>query len=64
MTNKIIHYEINGEIGDVKKRIAMFLDNLLTDKPAQAGWLNRRGPVRGGGWINGRGGGGSCVASE
>jgi hypothetical protein len=34
---------------------------LLTEKPAQAGWLNRRGGCcRGGGWING-GGGGSWV---
>jgi len=32
---------------------------LLTDGPAQAGWINRRG-VRGGGWVNG-GGGGSWV---
>jgi len=30
---------------------------LLTDRPAQAGWINRRGGG-GGGWINGRGGGG------
>ncbi len=29
---------------------------LLADKPAQAGWLNRRGCCRGGGWINGGGG--------
>lgn len=28
---------------------------LLADRPAQAGWLNRRGG--GGGWINGSGGG-------
>jgi len=34
---------------------------LLTNRPAQAGWLNRRGGG-GGGWINGRsGGGGSWV---
>ena len=32
---KIVHYEINGEIGDVKKLIARYLDNLLTDKPAR-----------------------------
>jgi hypothetical protein len=32
---------------------------LLTDRPAQAGWINRRGGG-GGGWING-GGGGSWV---
>lgn len=30
---------------------------LLTEKPAQAGWLNRRGCCVGGGWINGGGGG-------
>lgn len=30
---------------------------LLTDKPAQAGWLNRRGCCRGGGWVDGGGGG-------
>jgi hypothetical protein len=32
---------------------------LLTDRPAQAGWINRRGGG-GAGWING-GGGGSWV---
>ena len=26
------------------------------ERPAQAGWLNRRGCCRGGGWINGGGG--------
>jgi hypothetical protein len=33
---------------------------MITDKPAQAGWLNRRGYGYGGGggWINNRGGGG------
>ena len=33
---------------------------LLAERPAQAGWLNRRGCCYGGGggWINGRGGGG------
>jgi len=32
---------------------------VLTDKPAQAGWLNRRGYGYGGsGWLNNRGGGG------
>jgi len=30
---------------------------LLVDKPAQAGWLNRRGCCRGGSWINRRRGG-------
>lgn len=37
---------------------------LLTEKPAQAGWLNRRGGCCvGGGWINRRGGfgGGSWI---
>ncbi len=38
---KIIHYEINGEIGDVKKLIAKYLDNLLTDKPARWTELER-----------------------
>ena len=38
---KIIHYEINGEIGDVKKLIARYLDNLLTDKPARWEELER-----------------------
>ncbi|MEO1494840.1 MAG: POTRA domain-containing protein [Pseudomonadota bacterium] len=32
---KIIHYEINGEIGPVKKQMASLLDNLLTDEPAR-----------------------------
>jgi hypothetical protein len=30
---------------------------VITDKPAQAGWLNRRG-YGGAGWVNNRGGGG------
>jgi hypothetical protein len=30
---------------------------LLTDRPAQAGWLNRRGCCRGGSWVDGGGGG-------
>ncbi len=35
---------------------------LLTNKPAEAGWLNRRGGGwGGGGWLNGRGGGGGWV---
>ncbi len=38
---KIIHYEINGEIGDVKKQIARLLDNLLTDEPATWAELER-----------------------
>ena len=38
---KIIHYEINGEIGDVKKLIARYLDNLLTDEPAKWSELER-----------------------
>jgi len=32
---------------------------LLTERPAQAGWLNRRGGGPGGSWVDGRGGGGS-----
>ena len=32
---RIIHYEINGDIGPVKKHIASLLDNLLTDKAAR-----------------------------
>jgi hemolysin activation/secretion protein len=38
---KIIHYEINGEIGPVKKQIARLLDNLLTDEPARWSELER-----------------------
>ncbi len=38
---KIIHYEINGEIGPVKKQIAGLLDNLLTDEPARWSELER-----------------------
>ncbi len=38
---KIIHYEINGEIGPVKKQMARLLDNLLTDEPAQWSELER-----------------------
>jgi len=30
---------------------------LLTERPAQAGWLNRRGCCRGGSWVDGGGGG-------
>ncbi|MGB5830957.1 MAG: hypothetical protein WBG92_03080 [Thiohalocapsa sp.] len=33
---------------------------LLTDRPAQAAWINRRGGG-GRGWLNGRSGGGSWV---
>ena len=36
---------------------------LLTNRPAQAGWLNRRGG-RGGGWINGKGGSGGSWANR
>jgi hypothetical protein len=32
---------------------------MLPGKPAQAGWLNRRGGGRGGSWVDGRGSGGS-----
>ena len=38
---RIIHYEINGEIGEVKKQIARLLDNLLTDEPARWSDLER-----------------------
>lgn len=38
---KIIHYEINGEIGAVKELIAKYLDNLLTDEPAKWSELER-----------------------
>ena len=34
---------------------------LTSSQNAAAGWVNRRGPVRGGGWINGGGGGGGWV---
>lgn len=30
---------------------------MLSDNPARAGWVNRRGCCRGGGWINGGNGG-------
>jgi hypothetical protein len=30
---------------------------LLSETPARAGWVNRRGCCRGGGWVDGRGGG-------
>lgn len=30
---------------------------LLSERPAQAGWLNRRGCCRGGSWVDGGGGG-------
>lgn len=32
---RIIHYEVNGDIGPVKKQIAALLDNLITDKAAR-----------------------------
>ena len=38
---KIIHYEVNGEIGPVKQQIARLLDNLLTDEPARWADLER-----------------------
>ncbi len=38
---KIIHYEINGEVGAVKQRIARLLDNLLTGEPARWSELER-----------------------
>ena len=36
---------------------------LLTNRPAEAAWLNRRGGG-GGGWLNGRGGGGGSWANR
>ncbi|NEV64332.1 hypothetical protein G3446_21005 [Thiorhodococcus minor] len=36
---------------------------LLTNRPAEAAWLNRRGG-RGGGWVNGKGGGGGSWANR
>ncbi len=38
---KIIYYEINGDIGPVKQRIASLLDNLLTGEPARWSDLER-----------------------
>lgn len=38
---KIIHYEINGDIGPVKQQIARLLDNLLTDEPARQADIER-----------------------
>ena len=38
---KIIYYEINGDIGPVKKRIARLLDNLITGEPARWSELER-----------------------
>lgn len=38
---KIIYYEIKGEVGEVKKQIARLLDNLITDRPATWGELER-----------------------
>ena len=32
---RIVHYEINGDIGPVKELIAAYLENLITDKPAR-----------------------------
>lgn len=38
---RIIHYEINGDIGPVKKQMARLLDNLLTGEPARWSTLER-----------------------
>ena len=38
---EIIHYEINGDIGPVRERIARLLDNLLTGEPARWSDLER-----------------------
>jgi len=38
---QVVYYEINGEIGPVKKQIAKLLDNLITGKPAKWSELER-----------------------
>lgn len=38
---RIIHYEVNGDIGPVKKKIASLLDNLITDKAARRSDVER-----------------------
>lgn len=38
---RIIHYEVNGDIGPVKKKIASLLDNLITDKAARRSEVER-----------------------
>ena len=38
---------------------AVFGGAMLTQKTAEAGWINRRGCCRGGSWVDGRGSGGS-----
>ena len=38
---RIIHYEINGDIGKVKDQIAALLDNLLTEKAARRSDVER-----------------------
>jgi len=38
---------------------AVFGGTILTQKSAEAGWINRRGCCRGGSWVDGRGSGGS-----
>lgn len=38
---RIIHYEVNGDIGPVKKKIASYLDNLITNKAARRSELER-----------------------
>lgn len=38
---RIIHYEVNGDIGPVKKQIAALLDNLITDRAARRSDVER-----------------------
>lgn len=38
---QVVYYEINGEIGPVKKQIAKLLDNMITGKPARWSELER-----------------------
>ena len=38
---RIVHYEINGDIGPVKQLIASYLENLITDQPAHFNELER-----------------------
>lgn len=38
---RIIHYEVNGDIGPVKKQIAALLDNLITDRAARRADVER-----------------------
>lgn len=38
---RIVHYEINGDVGPVKALIASYLENLITDRPAHFSELER-----------------------